>query len=123
MEKKQSSIFQDNNHGYSLLETVIALVILIAVVVPLVSLMHRDNTIAAARNELTGIWLIEREAALVRDFPEKQVPLKRYTVKDREWTLRINKKGHDIVEYYLVAELKGKKMADACFFGRVEKEK
>lgn len=120
MKKKHLYFFPDNNHGYSLLEAVVALGILIAVVVPLISIMHRNNTIAAARNELTGIWLIEREATIVRAFPEKQMPIKRYTVKNREWTIRITKTGRDIIEYYLVAELNGKKIVDASFFGRAE---
>ena len=118
----KNGLLPADNHGYSLLETVIALAILISIVVPVVSIMRRNNRISAARHELTGIWLIEREAILVRAFPEKVIPLKRYTVKGREWTLRINKKGNEILEYYLTAERNKKKMAEACFLGRAEKK-
>ena len=112
-----------DGNGYTLLETVIALAILISIVVPLVSIMQRNNTIASARNELTGIWLIERETKLVRSFPEKVTPIKRYTIKRREWTIRIDKKGNDIVEYYMTTEVNKKKVVEACFLGRAEKEK
>jgi hypothetical protein len=106
--------------GYTLIETVISLVLLIAIAVPLITRFYYGNTLHESRAELTGIWLIEQEAALIRAFPSKILPVKRRYCDMDEWTLRTTVIEKKPVHYRITAELRGKVHAQSTFYGRAE---
>lgn len=109
--------------GYTLLETVVSLVLLTAVVVPLITRFYRGNALMEAKREITATWLLEREAEVLRTFPHKMLPVKRHYIDDNEWTIR-TEVAHKRPECYtLSAEFKGKVHASTLFYGRAEDEK
>jgi hypothetical protein len=107
-----------NQCGYTLLETVISLTILMIVVVPLLSRLYQNTSLADARYELVGIRLIEQEAALVCAMPNEFSPLKKRYVDKQEWTIRADVAANGPLRYTLAAELHGTVRARAVFYGR-----
>ncbi len=108
--------------GYTVLETVVALTLLVSIAVPLISRMQRGTHLYDARRELTGIWLIEQEAATVRAFPAEALPVRRRMAGGEEWTLRTETTAERPVRYRITAELWGTVRAEACFLGRAADE-
>ena len=104
--------------GYTLIEAVISLVIVSAILVPLIFGIYRSSALAASRRELTGVWLIEREAAVVRTFPHEALPTKRQRIGNDEWTITTEITGADPLLYRMTAHLRGSVEAEARFYGR-----
>ena len=109
--------------GYTLLETVVSLGILMAVVVPLVTMFYQSTIPADAARELEGTWLIEQEATLVGTFPRKSLPIKRRYIDGREWTITTDITTGPVCRYRLSAVLAGREKALAVFYGRNDAEK
>ena len=109
---------RNSGNGFTILEAMISLAVLCAVVVPLLTAVYRTTALSGAREELTGMWLIEREAAIVRAFPGRSLPVKRYPVNRDEWTLRTEVSDGALPRYRIVAEVRGAVRAEALFYGR-----
>lgn len=106
------------NDGYTLLETVIAVAILMAVVIPMLSWFYRGSTLHDAQMELTGIWLIEQEAAVATAFPQSVLPQKRRSIASEEWVLQTTVAGKQLPCYTITAVFRGVKRATVTFYGR-----
>ncbi|MBN1575036.1 MAG: hypothetical protein JW913_00685 [Chitinispirillaceae bacterium] len=115
---KKSNHAAAGTRGYTIIETVISLIVLLSIVVPLLTHFYRVNTLAGMRREFVGIWLIEREAAVLRTFPRESLPVKRHILKNEEWTIRTEVSETEPLCYLLTAELRGAMQAKAVFYGR-----
>lgn len=113
----KSTIINYRN-GYTLLETVVALTILVGVVVPLFSHMYRGLFCADLQRELTGAWMLEQEALLNELHPEKIAPVKRITLNECEWRINCEKTTALPAEYLLSAETGGKTYATVRYYGK-----
>lgn len=103
--------------GYTLLETLVSLIILMSVVVPLVTYFYRGTLLTESRRELEGTWLVEQEAAVIKLNPDTMLPVKRRYIGGREWTIRSEKQNGTVTTYRIAAELAGKEKAQAVFYG------
>jgi type II secretory pathway pseudopilin PulG len=117
-QKLKKQFRRDNIEGYTLLEVVIALAILTAVVVPLVSIISRTVFTGNLKNELTGIWLCEQEADLIMAFPDHTIPVKHRYIDNLEWTIKTEKSGSGLIRYTLTAYLHDRSYASLNFYGR-----
>ena len=109
--------------GYTLLETVISLAVLCAVVVPLFAIFRHGGVVADTRRRLTGIWLVEQEAAVIGAFPGRALPVKRHRVENREWIVRTGISETQPPRYHITAELGGVTRAEARFYGRASNDR
>jgi hypothetical protein len=117
-------LFQSNDsHGYTLIETVLSLVVLMAVAVPMLSRLYRGFMIADTRLEVTGTWLLEQEAAIINMFPSTMLPVKRRYINGTEWTIRAERQRAEPAHYLLTAEVRGKECATVHFYGRANDAK
>ena len=106
--------------GYTLLETVISLMILTSVIVPCIAFFYRSTVLTDVYRELEAAWLIEQEAAVIRTFPGEFLPVRRRYIEGKEWTIRSARTGGNVVTYRISAEHNGKIKAAAIFYGRSE---
>lgn len=104
--------------GYTLIETVVSLTILMIIAVPLVSGMYRGYLLQGVQNELTGTWLLEQEAACVKALPHTTLPVKRRMINNDEWTIRCETRGNELQHSILTADLAGRTYAHLEFYVR-----
>ena len=104
--------------GYTLLETVIALALLMMIVVPFLGRLYRNFMLTGIERELTGIWLCEQEAGVITAFPDDAVPVRRRYVNGEEWVIRTEKKGGDVITYTMTAQVQNRQYAVTVFYGK-----
>lgn len=107
--------------GYTLLETLIAFVILLVIVVPLVSFLFRISGAHDSERMFTGICLMEQEAALVRAFPGKSIPVKMRIINGREWVIKTEVGGSELLQYKMRVSEGEKMRGEVMFYGRRSK--
>lgn len=112
-----------NRNGYTLLEAMISLIILLVFSLALFERFRNDNTLSNCRREYVAMRLIEREATLIRAFPHEMMPVRRHTINDNEWTLRTYKTDAGVICYTITAEVSGIVAARAMFYARKTDEK
>ncbi len=118
ISKRISSINQKN--GYSLIETLIALSILLVVAVPLVAYLFRLSGVNDSEKVLTGMCILEQEATMVRIFPKRAVPLKRRVVDGKEWIITTEVTGSDLLLYRMSVKDDKKIRGELFFYSRGE---
>lgn len=104
--------------GYTLLETVVSMALLVTIAVPLVSHLYRGFLLANSERECVGMWLCEQEAAIVQTFPSQSLPVRRRQIRGEEWTIRTDKQGGNPLHYQITAHLRSKEHALVHFYGR-----
>jgi len=109
-----------NNHsrGYTLLETLIALAILMSVIVPLTTMLHKNSGAIHTRNALIAQCLLEQEAALAMAFPEDVLPVKRRMIDSLEWIVKTEVTGKDPLVYAMTALRGTREEGKVIFYGR-----
>jgi len=118
ISKRISSINQKN--GYSLIETLIALSILLVVAVPFVAYLFRLSGVNDSEKVLTGMCILEQEATMVRIFPKRAVPLKRRVVDGKEWIITTEVTGSDLLLYRMSVKDDKKIRGELFFYSRGE---
>ncbi len=105
-------------NGYTLLETLIALAILISIIVPLTAILHKNSSALHARDTLTAQCLLEQEAVLAVAFPEDVIPVKRRMADSLEWIVKTEVTGKDPLIYSMTASRGDKEAGKVVFYGR-----
>jgi prepilin-type N-terminal cleavage/methylation domain-containing protein len=113
--KKMSEPKRD---GYTLLESLIALAILLSIIVPLLTFFYKYASDSTAQKSFTAICLLEQEAAMTVSFPEDVVPVKRKMIAGREWSVRTDVSGKDPIVYRMTALLNNRGIDSVVFYGR-----
>jgi len=101
--------------GYSLLETLIAVSILLIIAGPILSGIYRNNHAIDAEHIITAIGLLEQEACRLSLSADAFSPVKKRMVNGREWTVNCSRKGAQILQYHLEAVLDKKKINEIYF--------
>ena len=107
-----------NQCGYTLFESLIALAILITVVVPLTTLFHRKADAARLARSIAAACILEQEAALAAAFPQDVAPVKRRQIDGKEWTVRTGASGSGPIVYKMIVAMNGRAVDSVFFYGR-----
>jgi competence protein ComGF len=101
-----------SNNGYTLIEVLISLFLLMAVAVPAISAFFLNSSSIRSQKDLTAVWLLEQEAENLRIVPGDAVSIKRRKVGDVEWVIQIEATGSPLIRYHLTALIKGKRAGE-----------
>ena len=108
-------------NGYTLVETIISLAILLLILVPLVSMVYKNNSVSETQKKITAICILEQEAAIIKTIPSDMIPVKRRVIKGNEWVIRTEKEQKGVVKYQMTVSDKDKEYGKIIFYGRKEK--
>jgi len=101
--------------GYTLIETIIALSMLMIIAVPVLAGIYRNKHVIDAERIITGIGILEQEACRLAVAPDEFSPVKRRMINGREWTVTTSKQGSPVVLYHCVALFDNKKAGEIYF--------
>lgn len=114
-----STVNRSSPSGYTLLEIVIAFAILLVFIIPLISYIYKISVGQDAQMNLTGMCLLEQEAAIVSTFPDKKIPEKRKILNGREWVITTAVTGRDLLQYKMNISEGKHNRGEIVFYGRV----
>jgi Tfp pilus assembly major pilin PilA len=89
-EKKVTS------NGFTLLEVIIALVILFVTMLPLINSIYRNNSLVRAEQLFTGMCILEQERFRFHCIPGQRFPSQRRIINNDEWVTTTNITGTGI---------------------------
>lgn len=112
------AFYRCNYDGYSLLETLIAISILLIVAAPFLSGLFGNNSAVRSANIITAIGLLEQEARRVSGNADEMVPVRNRNLNGRQWVIKTDKSGSGLIQYYMTAELEGRLIGDIYFLQR-----
>ena len=118
--KKSSKLSES---GYTLLEVLISLFILLTIVIPLITVIYRNSKAIDTEKSITAICLLEQESALVKAYPEETVPIRRRVINGREWTIKTEITGTGLLQYQMTVNDQLKQRGELVFYGRCPDEK
>lgn len=104
--------------GYTLIETLIAFVILMVILVPCIGYLYRLSGGHDAEKKITAICILEQEAAIVRTFPDKKLPVKRRMVNNSEWLITTEVTGSGLLRYRMAVSDGKRDLGEVVFYGR-----
>jgi prepilin-type N-terminal cleavage/methylation domain-containing protein len=104
------------NSGYTLMETLIALSIMLLILVPLLSRMLTVRQMHHANDSLTAACILEQESVLVRLSSQAYQPVKKRTVMKSEWTITMESNGAPLIHYRLQAAKAGQSRGRVEFY-------
>lgn len=110
-----SASIENNHDGYTLLETLIALSILMVVLMPLIGFLYQFSGSNSLQKKYTAICLLEQESACIKAFPGKTVPVKRRVVDGKEWMIKTEIRGSDLL-FCRMSASDGKKIRGEVVF-------
>jgi prepilin-type N-terminal cleavage/methylation domain-containing protein len=87
-----------NTRGYTLLETMIALTIFAAIVLPLTSYLYRDLIFARYQDKVTAQCLLDQEVRRAQVFPNQISPIKRRRAGNQDWEIRNQTTGDKLMK-------------------------
>jgi|GEM_PF-4490878 len=120
---KYSSCKIDGTGGYTLVEAMISLIILLVFSIALFGRFRYDSSLSDSRRKYVAMRLIDREATLLHTFPHSMMPIKRHTINNDEWTVRTSRTDAGVTCYTVTAEVSGVVAARAMFYARKPDEK
>jgi prepilin-type N-terminal cleavage/methylation domain-containing protein len=101
--------------GFTLLEILIAIVLLSVVVVPLIFTFRQDKMFVHDRDRVTAMCLIDQEAEMVRVFPRYMSPVKRKTIAGQEWEICCEKTPTPPEECRISVKKNGREISTVTF--------
>lgn len=101
--------------GFTLLETVLALSIFIAIVVPLMQQMTSAGRMNKGNQKMVAACIIEQEAEILRLYPDQIFTSKKREVKGVTWTVKASIQGEKLKECQLEV-FRGRKKIDKAKF-------
>jgi prepilin-type N-terminal cleavage/methylation domain-containing protein len=104
-----------NRKGFTLIETMMSLVIFTAIVIPLMSFLYQDSFFAYDRDKITALCLLDQEGTILKRIPSMYAPVKRKTINGIEWTIKTEKEGTFLITFKLSALKKEKMMGEVVF--------
>jgi prepilin-type N-terminal cleavage/methylation domain-containing protein len=102
-------------NGYSLIETLVAITLLLIISAPLLSGIFGNNQAIRSENLITGIGILEQEARLISANPQNAVPEKIRVINGQTWKIITHKSGTPVTTYHLQA-IKGSKRVGEIYF-------
>jgi hypothetical protein len=117
--KKMDTVYTENiAAGYTLIEVLIALAILMSVLIPLSGAFYRNTSAMKSMQTMTAMCIVEQEQKLASVFPEDVIPLKRRNIDSKEWIVRTETSGKDPVVYRMSVSSLGVDSVTVIFYGR-----
>jgi hypothetical protein len=91
-------------NGYTLLETLIALSILLAVIVPFTSYLFKDLFFAKYQDKVTALCLIDQEIRTAQIFPKGISMIKRRSIAGKDWEIHSEISGTKLLKCKFTAK-------------------
>ena len=107
-----------SNSGYTLIETLIALSMLLIIAAPVLSGIFRNNLTIDSERMITGIGILEQEARRISANPQEMLPVKKKIINGKEWTIFAERSGTIIVQYHLFVSHNNKRYGEIYFLQR-----
>ena len=101
--------------GFTLLETVVALGIFLAVVVPLMHHMTSATRMNKGKQKMVAACILEQEAAILRMYPDEMFTSKQRHVKGVTWTVKASIQGDKLKTCHLEVFLRNKRINHLSF--------
>ncbi|MBD3422070.1 MAG: prepilin-type N-terminal cleavage/methylation domain-containing protein [Chitinivibrionales bacterium] len=102
--------------GYTLLETLIALIIFVSIVVPIISYVYQNKQLAKARHAVTAMCILEQEAERIRFDADNVFHKKSRKITTRTWEVICKTRGSWLIKCSLSARLSGEKFGELVFY-------
>jgi prepilin-type N-terminal cleavage/methylation domain-containing protein len=112
---------KSSNSGYTLLETLVALSMLLIIAAPMLSGVFRNNHAIESERIIIGISLLEQEARRITADPDEMLPIKKRNINGREWVITGAKTGAGVIQYHLEVALDNKKYGEIYFLDKERK--
>ncbi|MBN1604949.1 MAG: hypothetical protein JW915_25300 [Chitinispirillaceae bacterium] len=113
---KHLQFFIISKSGYSLLEVTIALALLFFTLAPLSVMIHRNNALIHARQEIIAMCLLEQEIARAKCRSLNILPVQRRVINNAEWIITSEVSGDKLKTVTMVASLFGKERGRSVFY-------
>lgn len=105
-----------NNKGYSLLEVLVAMVLFLAVIVPLMGHMSSSARINRGKDKMVAACILEQEAAQLRLYPDEIFNTKRRNINGIEWIIKASFQGEQLKKCTLSVSKRGKSVDRVIFY-------
>jgi prepilin-type N-terminal cleavage/methylation domain-containing protein len=115
MQETIFSYLYKNRPGFTLIETMMSLVIFTAIVIPLMSFLYQDTFFAHDRDKIIALCLLDQEGKILRRIPAMYAPVKRKMINGIEWTIKTEKEGTPLITFKLSALKKDKIIGEVLF--------
>lgn len=106
-----------NNSGYTLLEAVIGLLIVVVIIVPLISRLSEHHQLSHGEKLITAAGILEQESEIAICNPGEVLPVKRRVINGREWIINTEKEGSGLIKYKMRISDKEKEITSMVFYG------
>jgi len=104
--------------GFTLVEALISMTILVTIAVPLFGFVFRNTEVVEMQKAYMGQCILEQEALHIQMYPDDYIPEKKRTVQGKEWTIKTDKTGKGVSTYTMTVFWASKLRANAVFFGK-----
>jgi prepilin-type N-terminal cleavage/methylation domain-containing protein len=121
MNLKTFKINLTSPKGYTLLEVTIALALISFTLAPISMMIHRNNSIIRARQEIMAMCLIEQEISKARCRSLNILPVQHRVINDIEWTITSDISGDKLKTVSMVAACNGRVRGQTVFYEYPEK--
>jgi type II secretory pathway pseudopilin PulG len=113
----------NNCSGYTLLEALIGLSIVVVVIVPLLSRLSGHVQLNHGEKLVTAACILEQESEIAICNPKEILPVKRRVINKKEWTIKTEKEGNGLVIFKMKISDKEKEISNMIFYGTEENKK
>jgi len=107
---------RNNNSGYTLLESMVALVLFLMVVVPLIARMSNGVSLNRGEDIIIAASLLEQESMRLKTFPDDQFLTKTRIVNNQEWKIKAVVTGSALKTITLTAFKRNKEIETIRFY-------
>jgi hypothetical protein len=102
--------------GYTLLEVTIALALLTLTLAPLSVMIHRNNSLIRAHQEITAMSLLEQEIARAKCRSLNILPIQRRIIDNKEWIITTEISGDKLKTVTMIASFSGRERGRSVFY-------
>lgn len=107
--------------GYTLLEIIITLALLFLTLTPTSIMIHRNNSLTRAQQELTAMCLLEQEVARAKCRSLNILPVQRHIIDNSEWTITSTIAGDKLKKVTMVVCKNNMERGRTIFYAYIEK--
>jgi prepilin-type N-terminal cleavage/methylation domain-containing protein len=120
MKTTISNIHQTYSKGYTLLEIAIALALISFTLAPISMMIHRNNSIIRARQEIMAMCLIEQEVSKARCRSLNILPVQHRVINKVDWTITFDISGDKLKTVSMVAACNGRVRGHSVLYEYIE---
>jgi len=106
----------NKSHGFTLLETLVALSLLMVVVVPLLGYLAGISRITRARDMVTAICILEQEQLQAQHFPDDMRFKKRKNIANDRWQIEMKSTGDHLKKISMSVEKNNSFVSQVVFY-------